>query len=58
LTYVLLLELSRDLVALANGRVQPRREAQRSGVGWNAVLARALPTKMTLCHLEPKRIWR
>jgi hypothetical protein len=41
-----------------NGRVQPRREAQRSGVGWNAVLARALPTKMTLCHLEPKRIWR
>jgi hypothetical protein len=35
-----------------------RREAQRSGVGWNAVLARALPTKMTLCHLEPKRIWR
>ena len=46
------------LGALANGRVQPRREAQRSGVGWNAVLARALPTKMTLCHLEPKRIWR
>jgi hypothetical protein len=42
----------------SNGRVQPRREAQRSGVGWNAVLARALPTKMTLCHLEPKRIWR
>ena len=25
---------------LSNGRVQPRREAQRSGVGWNAVLAR------------------
>jgi hypothetical protein len=48
-----------DIIYLrANGRVQPRREAQRSGVGWNAVLARALPTKMTLCHLEPKRIWR
>jgi len=47
-----------SLVRLANGRVQPRREAQRSGVGWNAVLARALPTKMTLCYLEPKRIWR
>jgi hypothetical protein len=25
---------------LPNGRVQPRREAQRSGVGWNPLLGR------------------